>query len=101
MFNNLSKPFLNPIKGKRFFSAVLFAFARPPLNLHVPEVPVTFAVYLLELLEHANLMAAVQMRKVRPKKKTFPRVRILERFGQVTKYSISFRKCEKAKFKNF
>ena len=26
--------------GKTFFSsAVVFAFARPPLNLHVPEVP--------------------------------------------------------------
>ena len=37
-FSNLSKPFFNPIKGKGVFLAVLFAFARPPLNLHVSEV---------------------------------------------------------------
>ena len=40
VFSNLSKPFFNPItREKVFFSAVLFAFARPLLNLHVPEVP--------------------------------------------------------------
>ena len=37
---NLSKPFFNPITGTPFlFSAVRFAFAWPPLNLHVSEVP--------------------------------------------------------------
>ena len=30
------------------FKGTLFAFARPPLNLHVLEVPVTFAAYLFE-----------------------------------------------------
>ena len=32
---------------------------------------VTFASYLLELQEHANLMTATQMRKVQPKQKYF------------------------------
>ena len=35
-----SKPFFNPKTRKcLYFLAVLFAFARPALNLHVPEVP--------------------------------------------------------------
>ena len=58
-------------------------------NLCASEV--TFAGYLLELQEHANLIAAVQMQKVRPKKKTFSLDRIEKRFRQVTKY-ISSRK---------
>ena len=36
---NLSKPFFNTITGTPFFSALRFAFAGPPLNLHVSEVP--------------------------------------------------------------
>ena len=36
---------------------------------------VTYAGYLLEFQEHANLMAAVQMRKVRSEKR-FPLIRL-------------------------
>ena len=50
----MSKLFFKPIKGKQFFSAMLFASAWLILDLHTPEVPVTFTGYLLELQEHAN-----------------------------------------------
>ena len=43
-----------------FSAVVLLVVARLPLNLYVPEIPVAFAGYLLELQEDANFMVAVQ-----------------------------------------
>ena len=69
---------------------------------NVPEIPKDRKRKWRELQEHANLLAAVQMRKVRPKKKMFSRNRIEKRFGKITKYIYLFpsEKCTQMKFKN-
>ena len=56
VLRDLSEPFFNLIKGKQFLVfAILMTFAWLPLNLHVPEVPVTFTGYLLELQDKRGL----------------------------------------------